>query len=167
MEQQEKQPVKTFPIANLVCGQFFDKRYLITSVDAVVEAIAKLSPEFAADIKEGKGFSLILNPITFNQVNGPEANEVNQRTLAFQQPRMLNMGMSYMDQNPVAYGGQPYLYENFGIVAHGCDRILILTTSLSGPLGQRQEVPLVFDLMIRNLRGELTGDVASHGFVVE
>lgn len=167
MEQQEQQSVKTFPIANLVCGQFFDKRYLITSVDSVVEAIAKISPEFAADIKEGKGFSLILNPITFNQVSGPDANAINLRSLSYQQPRLPNMGMGYLEQSPAAYGGQPYLYENFGIVAHGCDRVLILTTSLSGPLGMRQEVPLVFDLMIRSLRGELTGDIASHGFVTE
>lgn len=148
---------KTFPLANLLAGDIFDKRLLITSVEKVAECLSKVSPDFAEVMKDAKGYTLLINPVPYEEgTNQP----IIESGYGFMYPRGgLDQGMQF---------GQPLKTHPvyFGVVPHGSDRVLVVPSGYAGPLGQTLTTPLLWDLVIRNLNGE-TGPGINRGFVSE
>lgn len=149
--------MKTFALANLLSGDIFDKRLLITSVEKVAESLSKVSPDFAEAMKDAKGYTLLLNPTPYEEgANQP----IIEPGYHYMNPRSVeNMGLQF---------GQPLKMHPiyFGVVPHGADRVLIVPSACSGMLGQNLTTPLLWDLVIRNLNGD-TGPDINRGFVPE
>lgn len=104
------------PMANLVTGQIFDKRAIQVPFERVVAAVNEIDPDFAALLHEGKGYTLLLNPMSLKMVKENQRvwGEANAQPIYQRQPH----GM---------YGGYGLPYPvSFGIVPNGHDRVLLI-----------------------------------------
>jgi hypothetical protein len=165
----EEKKFLSVPMANLVHGAIFDKRNLQTPFSRVVAAVTKVDPEFGALLEGGKGYTLIVDPITLQMVrereeqyNQPPAQPQYQR-----QPHTLLGG----------YGAHPYgCASGFAIIPNGQDRAIVIglrpdmapnfdVSNWGQPITPGQMIAIQFDQMI----GRVLGDVATveRGFVAE
>ena len=147
--------IKTVPLANLVVGQIFDKRFLITPMEDVAEGVGKLNYEVGKQILEGKGYTLLINPMTHEQV------ETNKNSSPMTPGQML----PHLRAMQGGWGGA-VMGCQFGIVANDSDRVLIVPTLILGELGANQNSTMLFDLVIRKLCGKFATEV-NRGFVTE
>lgn len=154
------------PLANLLSGNVFDKRYLQTTLEHVVSAVTKLNPEVGMAIHEGQGYSLIIEPVTLAMVKASQQNINNPNPQVEYHPRHGNFQQMMMGGG----FGAVAVCSNFGIIPNGSDRVLIIqaTNTLQFGPGQpplQQMTAIQFDLTISALNGENTTD--NKGFVAE
>lgn len=155
------------PLANLISGQIFDKRYLQTTVEQVITAVKAIDPELGAKIEETNGYSIIVEPLTLAMIKQFENNAFNPDPKAEYQPRHphhfggLNAPMNM-------YGGMGPC-THFGIIPNGSDRVLVIPAINSG-MGMvqphlTQMTAMSFDLTINAMNGK--GQTDNKGFVQE
>lgn len=164
---EKKLPV--VPMANLVHGAIFDKRNLQTPFARVVAAVSKLDPEFGALLEAGKGFTLIVDPVTLQMVrereeqyNQPQAQPQYQR-----QPHLIMGG----------YGANPYGHASgFAIIPNGQDRAAVFglrpelapnldMSNWGQPFTAGQVIGMQFDQMVSRVLGDAA--TIERGFVAE
>lgn len=154
------------PMANLVHGQVFDKRGVQVPFERVVAAVNEIDVDFGALLQEGKGYTLLVDPVTLAMVKAQQEQ--------FQQPQAQPQ---YMRQPHMMMGG--YLTAglppvNFGIIPNGHDRVLILSGSVMGaemnlsqlnPMNPAQLVAVQFGAVLDEILGDAPG--VNRGFVAE
>lgn len=165
MTDAKKQPT-IVPLANLIHGSIFDKRGLQVPFPRVISAINEIDPDFAGLMQEGKGYTLILEPVTLTMIKAQQEQ--------YQNP---NAQPQYQRQPHMAFGGYGNgpVVVNFGLVANGHDRVLILpahhlvaelSMNLNGMIQQHQQLAaLQFCAVIDEILGDAVG--GEKGFVAE
>lgn len=159
--------VNIVPMANLVHGQVFDKRSIQVPFERVVAAVNEVDVEFGALLDAGKGYTLLIDPVTLamvkaqqEQYQNPNAQPQYQR-----QPHMAGYFGGGMT-------GVPPI--NFGIIPNGHDRVLILngqviTAELNmgmiNPVNPGQLAALQFGAVLDEILGDAPG--VNRGFVAE
>lgn len=161
--------VPIVPLANLVHGAIFDKRQLSTPFERVVNAVAKINPEFGTLLQEGKGYTLVVDPVTLAMIK--------EREEQFQQPPAQPQ---YQRQPHLVVGGYGGVFggigaSGFGIIPNNHDRVMVLGIRpdvMTGvdmnqmhPTTPAQLMAIQFDQMIGRILGDVTGE--NRGFVEE
>lgn len=168
-DTNEVKKLPIVPMANLVHGAIFDKRNLQTPFARVVAAVSKLDPEFGALLEAGKGFTLIVDPVTLQMVrereeqyNQPQAQPPYQR-----QPHLMMGG----------YGAHPYgCASGFAIIPNGQDRAAVFglrpdvapnyeSAMFQQPFSVGQVIGMQFDQMVSRVLGDQA--TVDRGFVAE
>jgi hypothetical protein len=164
MTDAKKQPT-IVPLANLISGHVFDKRSIQVTLDRVVNAVNEIDPDFGALLQEGKGYTLIADPITLAMAK--------QQQEQYQQPQAQPQ---YLRQPHMMMGGYGVygLVAHFGIIPNGHDRVLMLPVHhLAAELQmgfQQQVLPTqVAALQFVAALDEILGDApgVNRGFVAE
>lgn len=158
--------VNIVPMANLVHGQIFDKRAVQVPFERVVAAVNEIDVDFGALLQEGKGYTLLIDPVTLAMVKAQQEQ--------YQNP---NAQPQYQRQPHMAFGG--YMGAgippmNFGIIPNGHDRVLVLGGQVLGaelnqtminPLNPHQLAALQFGAVLDQILGDAPG--VNRGFVAE
>ncbi|MNQ00166.1 hypothetical protein D3C85_128090 [compost metagenome] len=154
------------PMANLVHGQVFDKRAIQVPFERVVAAVNEIDVDFGALLQEGKGYTLLLDPITLAMVKAQQEQ--------FQQPQAQPQYMRQPHMMMGGYYGSGIPPMNFGLIPNGHDRVLILsgqvlTAELNvgqlNPLNPHQVAALQFGAVLDEILGDAPG--VNRGFVAE
>lgn len=158
--------VNIVPMANLVHGQIFDKRAVQVPFERVVAAVKAVDVDFGALLEEGKGYTLLTDPVTLAMVKAQQEQ--------YQNP---NAQPQYQRQPHMAFGG--YMGAgvppmNFGIIPNGHDRVLVLSgqvmtaelnQTMINPLNPFQIAALQFGAVLDEILGDTPG--VNRGFVAE
>lgn len=126
MSNATEKKVIIVPMANLIAGAIFDKRNIQVPFERVVAAVNEIDPDFGALLQEGKGYTLIADPVTLAMAKAQQEQ--------FQQP---HAQPQYRQQPHQAFGGymgaSPYgVVTFFGIIPNGHDRVLIVSGQAQG-----------------------------------
>lgn len=155
------------PMANLVHGQIFDKRSIQVPFERVVTAVNEIDPEFGALLNAGKGYTLLIDPVTLAMVKAQQEQfQQPQAQPQYQRQPHTSMGGYY------AFGGVPPM--NFGIIPNGHDRVLVLNGSALNaemnlnqinPLNPAQLAAVQFGAVLDEILGD--NPAVNRGFVAE
>lgn len=166
MTDSKKQPI-IVPMANLVHGQIFDKRVVQVPFERVVAAVNEIDVDFGSLLQEGKGYTLLIDPVTLAMVKAQQ-----------EQYRNPNAQPQYQRQPHMAFGG--YMGAgippiNFGIIPNGHDRVLVLggqmlgaelnQTMMANPMNPHQLAAMQFSAVLDQILGDAPG--VNRGFVAE
>jgi hypothetical protein len=168
MQMSDVKQTPIVPMANLVHGAIFDKRQLQTPFERVVKAVTKINPEFGALLEAGKGYTLLVEPVTLAMMKALQ--EQMQQPPA--QPQ-------YMRQPHQVYGGYGIMAspgaQAFGVVPNGQDRVMVLNIRPDANYGldlnafqamtPSQLMAIQFDQMVARILGDGTSE--NRGFVEE
>lgn len=153
------------PMANLVSGQVFDKRSIQVPFDRVVNAVNEIDTDFGALLHEGKGYTLLLNPVSLSMLRDQQEHNQQQYHSQHHMPRQFGVPYGQLHGMPAAY---------FGIIPNGHDRVLVLEGRVAtaemhmGMVGHLNPIQLVatqFAAVIDNILG--TSPNVNRGFVAE
>jgi len=164
MTDAKKQPT-IVPMANLIAGQVFDKRSLQIPFERVVAAVNEVDVDFGALLQEGKGYTLLADPITLALAKQQQEHYAQPQAQPqyLRQPHMMMGGYG-------TYG----LVSHFGIIPNGHDRVLLLPVhhlAAELQMGLHQQVlptqiaALQFTAALDEILGDAKG--VNRGFVAE
>lgn len=157
--------VTIVPMANLIAGHVFDKRSLQVPFERVVNAVNEIDPDFGALLQEGKGYTLIADPVTLALAKQQQEHYAQPQA----QPQYLRQPHTMMGGYGV-YG----LVSHFGIIPNGHDRVLLLPVhhlAAELQMGLQQQVmptqvaALQFTAALDEILGDAKG--VNRGFVAE
>ena len=156
--------VTIVPLANLVAGAVFDKRNIQAPFERVVAAVNEIDPDFAGLLQSGKGYTLIIDPVTLTMAQ-TQQEQFQQPPAQPQYQRQPHFG-GYASLNP--YGAA----ANFGIIPNGYDRVLlcsgahlVMDINANAALHPSQIAAMQFSLMLDEILGDHPS--VNRGFVAE
>lgn len=156
--------VTIVPLANLIAGSVFDKRSIQVPFERVVTAVNEIDPDFGAILREGKGYTLLIDPVTLATAKAMQ-EQFQQPQAQPQYLRQPHLG-GYAVLNP--YG----LVGSFGIIPNGHDRVLILSgqhltsdLAMAQSLHPQQLSAMQFGAVLDDILGD--NPAVNRGFVTE